>query len=730
MPRHRGVLTEAQSRILARLSEFSESLETSWDVPRSLSLPGLAESLGVVRSALHSPLSMLEEEELVFSRNAHVIGGGSRRRTVIHITRKGRQELEESDPIPTKKTGAVFGPIPDSVVMHGRDEDMGHITTSLSDGKSIVLSGLPGIGKSTLAREVSEHFSQIGWTIRWASCNLDCDAPSVGSMWLGDNSPSSSSAISSAAGSGRTLLVVDEAQELHPRHVDGVSQLLNEASSGPSPVLVVVRAPSPFDSLIGFEEYRIGGLKHHDATSLLPEGIDPDTARGITDALGGHPLAIRLWSPDEGLPEKDEAVQEFVQSTVIRRLSDQGLDSLDELSLSPIPLVVSEMGHEEGTSELDDSAVLRWSREAVEPHHLVRNVRRATWSEEEAAELHSAAAERWASVEGPRARRLEAHHRMERGEESDAIWISENIQDISDHDSSAAAILLESAVNLTEDSTIRESAVHLALERGEVEIADLHISELPDGASRKLLSARSSRIKGKASEADKIEQEAISMLEPSERARASISSIVRIYDDRLPGPISNVLSQDLLGRISSVDLSGLPQADVEAATLAMDIIRHGVALASSDLAEASESRASIERRLGHDHPRLQLLDLRSRLAVRSEGKAPLEAIDASRTIIEDCASSLDRIRTIHATLEACGPSPPEWLVEAHSHASKIPLREDIAAFRRLSAQRWYWRGILEPGLRMSHWNEAISRFRKAECNNAANELATRLAKGT
>ena len=730
MPHQRGVLTEAQSRILVRLSEFSESLETAWDVPRSISLPGLAESLGVVRSALHSPLSMLEEDGLVVTRNAHVIGGGSRRRTVVHITKKGRQELEKSDRTPVKKTGAKFGPIPDSIVMHGREEEMGHITSSLSAGNSIVLSGLPGIGKSTLARAVSEHFSQIGWTIRWASCNLDSDSPSIGSMWLGENSPSSSSAISAAAGSGRTLLIVDEAQELHPRHVAGVSELLNEASSGPSPVLVLVRAPSPFDSLIGFDDYRIDGLKHDDATSLLPEGIDSGAARGITEALGGHPLAIRLWSPEEGLPEKDEAIQEYVQSTVIRRLSDQGLDSLDELSLSPIPLVVSEMLNEEGTSELDDSAVLRWSREAVEPHHLVRNVRRATWSEEEATKLHSEAAERWATIEGPRARRLEAHHRMVRGQESDAIWISNNIQEISDHDSSAAAILLESAVNLTEDPTIRESAVHLALERGEVEIADSHISELPDGAPRKLLSARSSRIKGKASEADKIEQEAISMLEPSERARASISSIVRLYDDRLPGPISNDLSQAILGRISFVDLSGLPQEDIEAATLAMDIIRHGVALASSDLSEASESRASIERSLGHDHPRLQLLDLRSRLAVRLDGRASEGAIDASRTIIENCASNLDRIRTIHATLEACGRSPPEWLVTAHSEASKIPLREDIAAFRRLSAQRWYWRGVLEPGLRMSHWNEAISRFRKAECNNAANELATRLAKGT
>ena len=728
MPRHRCVLTEAQTRILARLSEFSESLETAWDVPRSLSLPGLAESLGVVRSALHSPLSSLEEKGMVSTRNAHVIGGGSRRRTVVHITQEGRHELEESGYVSMATSGMKFGPLPEPVVVSGRVDEIDHIASSISDGKSIILSGLPGIGKSTLAGAVAEHFSEKGWTIRWASCNLDSDVPSIGRMWLGENAPSDSSAILSASTTERTLLILDESQELHPRHVDSISDLLNEASSGPSPILVIVRAPSPFGKLVGFDDYRIGGLKNEDATSLLPE-VDSDSANEIIEALGGHPLAIRLWSPEEGIPERAEAIQEYVQSTVIRRLSDEGLGSLDELSISPIPLEIQEMESEEGTWELDDSAVLRWKEGSVEPHHLVRNVRRASWTDEKAAAMHSEAAERWSGIGGARARRLEAHHRMERGEEADVSWISENIKEIAENDSSAAAILLESAVNISEDDSIRESAVNLALERGEVKIADSHITELSDGPSRKLLSSRSARMKGRTSEADRLEHEAISMLEPSERARASISSLVRLYDDRLPGAISKELLETLSSRISEIDLSGLSKSDTEAAKLAIDLVRHGIALSSYDLSAASESRKSIERRLGQDNPRLVMLDLRSRLAVRDDGRASQEAIEASRSIIEESESPLDRISTFHVALESCGESPPEWLVSAHSEASDIPLREDVAAFRRLSAQRWYWRGILEPNLRMSHWNEAISRFRKAECNSAANELATRLARG-
>ena len=50
------VIPEAQRRILARLAQFGDEMQEAWDVPRELSLPGLAESLGVVRSALHIPL--------------------------------------------------------------------------------------------------------------------------------------------------------------------------------------------------------------------------------------------------------------------------------------------------------------------------------------------------------------------------------------------------------------------------------------------------------------------------------------------------------------------------------------------------------------------------------------------------------------------------------------------------------------------------------------------------
>ena len=101
---------------------------------------------------------------------------------------------------------------------------------------------------------------------------------------------------------------------------------------------------------------------------------------------------------------------------------------------------------------------------------------------------------------------------------------------------------------------------------------------------------------------------------------------------------------------------------------------------------------------------------------------------AAREFIESSEDDIERIRAIHAALEATSPNPPEWLTRSHGTVATSPLRADIASHRRIVAQRWYWRGVLEPTMRLSHWREAISRFKSAECPAAAAELLLRLTR--
>ena len=68
-----------EQRILVWLNQFDDSLKEAWDVPRENSLPGIVDSIGLVRSDLHVPLKNLQKENLIIVRQAHVI------QSLIHI---------------------------------------------------------------------------------------------------------------------------------------------------------------------------------------------------------------------------------------------------------------------------------------------------------------------------------------------------------------------------------------------------------------------------------------------------------------------------------------------------------------------------------------------------------------------------------------------------------------------------------------------------------------------
>jgi DNA-binding MarR family transcriptional regulator len=337
------MLSDTERGVLSRLSEFSEEIEASWDVPRALSLPGLADSLGLVRSSLNKPLSKLEEEGLVFTRVAHVIGGGSRKRKVIHITSLGREMVNTFENNLLIKNGKLFGTFPDISKIFGRENDKQILTKQIFDGNSIFLSGLPGIGKTSLVRNIVPEILEFGWTVRWATCYSNTDISDIALQWTEKKSLRDISSLSSYCGKNKNLLIIDEIQEVHPRHIDSIGKLLNQLKDSRASILVIVRSPNPLNYIEGFSEHRLLGLDEIEGKNLLPKDIDQVKALEIVSALGGHPLALHLWSPESELPEEVEAVQNFVESNVISKLTRDALLTLDELSLSPIPLDVNEI---------------------------------------------------------------------------------------------------------------------------------------------------------------------------------------------------------------------------------------------------------------------------------------------------------------------------------------------------------------------------------------------------
>ena len=721
------MLNDTERAILSRLSEYSEEIEDSWDVPRAISLPGLADSLGLVRSSLHKPLTKLEKDGLVFTRIAHVIGGGSRKRKVIHLTSSGRDAVSRFESEHQFKSGKKFGKMPELTRLFGRNNDINDLTKQILDGDNIFLSGLPGIGKTSLARNIVPKILEVGWTVRWATCYSNTDISSIASQWTGKKSLRDSSALTSYCGKNKNLLIIDEIQEIHPRHIDSIDKLLNQLSESKASILVIFRSPNPFNSIDGFCDFRLSGLNKKDGRNLLPDEIEYEEALNIVEALGGHPLALHLWRPESELPAEVEAVQNFVESNVISKLKKDALSTLDELSLSPIPLPVDEISNSSGINELDDSAILRWYQEKSEPHHLIRNVRRSLWSDSEKKKMHKNAASFWSKIDNEKSLWLETFHKIN-SNDFDSSQISDKISIISEDDSATAALLIEEAIKFEDNDNFRIKAVDIAFERAEYEIAEEHLPMIEDSPQKKLRLARLCRINGDIDSALSLEEEALSQLSAADKIRFTISMIVRKFDDRISRKIDNSLAREILNEIHQIDFQNLSDTDRFTAELTLNLLKHSIALETSDLTLASQSRTELEIILSDNEEYLKMLDLRAKLAISNTPELLELTLESVNSFIQDTSDQLKKIGIIHSALEVTKPNFPDWLIQHHDDLFQEPMREDLAAYRRISAQCWYWRGIIHPNYRLSYWQEAIHRFRSAECNKAANELLEKLTR--
>ena len=70
---------------------------------------------------------------------------------------------------------------------------------------------------------------------------------------------------------------------------------------GPPAVLVVNRAPNPFTGMSGFESIRLEGLEPSMARPCSRR-MGEEEAMEVCIVMDGHPLGIKLWSPDDDLP--------------------------------------------------------------------------------------------------------------------------------------------------------------------------------------------------------------------------------------------------------------------------------------------------------------------------------------------------------------------------------------------------------------------------------------------
>lgn len=669
-----------QGRILQLLSTYSPSIETAWDVPRDICLPGLAEFIGVVRSALHQPINDLLEKGLISERKTHVIGGGSRRRKVYHITEEGRKTCSEII-TPDRKVaiGELFGNPPPATQITGRD----NLVSALLDAKKVILTGLPGIGKTAILRALADAMVANGEQVRFARMESFKDITAILEEWeIGFTSESA--ALNSSKGD---VLILDELQELNQRHSGRIEEFVGKAER----LIIASRAPLPFQE--GFEVLEVPPLEVEDAAKLLPDHLE--NRELVAERLGCHPLALQLHDEGADLPESSVEIQDWIEDVVLAGLGEE-IIALDELALLPVPVPAEHLLHEEMLGELDDHALLRWHSNGVELHHLVRNVRSTMLGTEQ----HAAAAEHWSQKKGDLARLVEMHHILESDGDIEAHLIA-NAEALMVRSNAGLATLIGDALSRTSTPKLHRLAAMVAIERGEADIAATHLKECdsPDLMfSLGLLEGRIEEISLKDSDATFI-----------------ISEATRRLDDRMPNEQPNDGVDELL---DDIDMSEVTPEMRRLMLVAMAHIRHALAIVNSDEKSARKIRENL-RALSHaEDPQVLALEIRAEIA-----ETPVTSPSFKRLI--ERVFAMDGLRATMlqlAIIERVEEDDAKNLIE-RIMLPDIESQANLSSARRITAKIWYWRSRLGTHNRFSSLAEAIALWKQSMCPRAAASAA-------
>ena len=721
------MLSRSQERLLRHLGTFPDALSQAWDVPRALSLPGLSDAMGVVRSGLNQPLTALIEAQYISVRVAHVIGGGSRRRQVYHITETGRAWLTDhvlqSSPEPSA-VSSLQGETEVQVV--GRAAELNSLSELVEHHQRAVVSGLSGVGKTTLLRA---WVAQRSGSIRWATMDEFSDASSLVSAWCtgGTQHPTDDEAMLEwLVVQNPSVLVVDDVHLLDSRHEQQVVDLLNGLHERGLTLVLSGRLPLP-DSL-EWPVLHLGTLSVEDGHRLLGEHLETEVRMNVAKALDGHPMALHLYSEGDKLPEAGEDIQAFVEQTMLNGLSDDGLNALDRMVLFPRPLPSDLAMGDSPIDELDDRALLRWSPSGsnVEIQHLVRNVRRTMLSDERLRALHEQAAAHWAShIEVPAYAVLHLYHHLALDSDAFPALMEERFESLVAEQSGALAVVYDRATQRRPDrEELHYWAGRIALHRQEVDRIRHHMDHVETESMRNELAYGLALVEGNSEEAERLLEAQLDQASDVQACRWLVSAAVQRLDDRLfdephEGNLDGV--RGLLQRIR------LPEhVEMRASvTVSITLIQHTLALLEGNREQMEALVQSLESLSHKDDPIVLHARLKTHLAFELGSSNDLEtlykrAVSAQPSSFHEALVGLTYAEHLHrasdpaaSTVHAALPPPTAWPEPGTPH-------------HRYAARWWYLNGHLDPAVAAASLREAARWFRQAGCLKAARSVARKL----
>lgn len=706
------------------LGGFPDALAQAWDVPRDVSLPGLSDAMGVVRSGLNQPLNVLLDQKYITVRVAHVIGGGTRRRQVYHITEEGRAWLHDHPESIVEEQPSF--PVEERVQhpLIGRTQELEELTNLVEEHGHALVGGLSGVGKTTLLRAWSGNQRDV---VRWATVDELSDGKAIARQWMEGAGPLPGDlhAMVEHVNAAGGVLVVDDVHRLSERHQDAVVHLLGALRDRGHRVVLAGRlpVPAPFD----WPLLRLGTLPTKDAIQLLGDHLGDDQRRDVAKALDGHPMALNLYREGDPLPEAGADIQAFVEQTMLMDLSEDAMDALDDMVLFPRPLPSADILGSESLGELDERALLRWSagNTEVEVQHLIRNVRRTMLDEERLGVLHRRAVEHWSErSDNPAFAVLHLYHQLALEDESIEDILEERFEELMVDQSGAMAVIFDRATQRrAEDEGLHYWAGRIALHRQELSRVRTHLEAVEHDGRRHELAYGLAVLEGDLEGAERILNEQLDHGSTEEGARWLLKAAVALLEDRLfdQSEVPNTANvQRLLHRIQLPDRPTIRSS----ITVSMSLVQHTMALLEQDQDRAEALVDGLESLSHGDDPLVLHARLKAMVAFGASSDAiskayertlaaqptPFHRAVVGLTLVEHLVRQGDRnAPTVFGGL----PLPDAW-------------HEMGAPHHRYAARWWYLKGHLDPSSAASALREASRCFRQAGCTNASKAAARRL----
>ena len=720
-----GMLSRSQEKLLRYLGGFPDALAQAWDVPREVSLPGLSDAMGVVRSGLNQPLKSLLDSGLISVRVAHVIGGGARRRQVYHITEGGRTWLQEHP-----ETNAESPPQPvteevQNIALIGRQDELDSLTNLVQEHGHALVAGLSGVGKTTLLRKWAAGQKAV---VRWATVDEFSDASSIAGQWMTDSGPlpeDLEATVEHVDAAGRGVLVIDDVHCLDARHEDAVGNLVHALRDRGHRMVLAGRLPVP--ASFDWPLLHLGTLPTNDAIQLLGDHLEEDLRRRVAKALDGHPMALNLYREGDPLPEAGADIQAFVEQTMLMDLSADGLEALDDMVLFPRPLPADTVPKSEHIGELDERALLRWSssNHDVEVQHLIRNVRRTMLDDQRLAALHRRAADHWSEhVDDPALAVLHLYHRLALEDEGIEATLDRRFEELMVDQGGAMAVIFDRATKQRSgDEGLHYWAGRIALHRQEPSRARAHLDSVVNPDRRSELAHGLAVLEGDAEEAERLLNEQIDRGTAEQGARWLLKAAVQLLEDRLFDQSERPHFGNVQRMLQRIQLPDKPEIR-STMTVSMSLIQHTMALLEGDRARAEALVDGLESLSHPDDPIVLHARLKAMVAFGADPAAIRNAYDRAAAA---------QLTPFHRAV--VGLTLVEHLVrldrgEALGLFHALPLPEAWNEMgtpqHRYAARWWYLKGHLDPAAAATALREAARCFRQAGCIDAAKAATLRL----